>query len=193
MNAADLLASAPRLSETGLARFRLLKDSSLGTLVPPGRDGKFLTISLDKKPRPAVRRLPKDVELVEQAAPPPPKLEPACVNCGRVATLKCSACAAVGGRRWGAGRGARGGAGSRGGRVRCEGVGGEWGGSVGGAGREGGGGRGVWERARRNAVGRLRAAGARKRWDCAGRVYARGSARWSGGRCTSRCAGSGRR
>ena len=99
MNASDLLASAPRLSETGLARFRLLKDSSLGTLVPPGRDGKFLTISLDKKPRPPVRRLPKDVELVEQAAPPPPKLEPACVNCGKVATLKCSACAAVGGRR----------------------------------------------------------------------------------------------
>ena len=103
MNASDLLASAPRLSETGLARFRLLKDSSLGTLVPPGRDGKFLTISLDKKPRPPVRRLPKDVELVEQAAPPPPKLEPACVNCGRVAKQKCSACGtAVGGRRWGA-------------------------------------------------------------------------------------------
>ena len=98
MNGSDLLASAPRLAESGLARFRLLKDSSLGTLVPPGRDGKFLTISLDKKPRPPVRRLPKDVELVEQAAPPPPKLEPACVNCGRVATLKCSACAPVGGR-----------------------------------------------------------------------------------------------
>ena len=33
----------PRLAESGLARFRLLKDSSLGTLVPPGRDGKFLS------------------------------------------------------------------------------------------------------------------------------------------------------
>ena len=87
----ELLACAERLAPTRLARPRLLKDSSLGTLVPPGRDGKFLTISLDKKPRPPVRRLPKDVELVEQAAPPPPKLEPACVNCGRVATLRCSA------------------------------------------------------------------------------------------------------
>ena len=72
-------------------RIRVLKDNSLGTLVPPGRDGKFLTIALDNKRGPPVRRLPKDVELVEQAAPPPPKLEPACVNCGRVATLRCSA------------------------------------------------------------------------------------------------------
>ena len=87
---------APRLAQSGLARIRLRKCGSLGTLVPPGRDGKFLTIALDKKPHPPVRRLPKDVELVEQAAPPPPKLEPACVNCGKVATLKCSACAALG-------------------------------------------------------------------------------------------------
>ena len=91
MNANDLLTCADRLAESGLARFRLRKDGSLGTLVPPGRDGKFLTISLDGKRRPAVRRLPKDVELVEQVAPPPPKLEPACVNCGKVATLRCSA------------------------------------------------------------------------------------------------------
>ena len=86
MNATGLLACAERLAPSRLARIRLLKDGSLGTLVPPGRDGKFLTIALDKKPHPAVRRLPKDVELVEQAAPPPPKLEPACVNCGRAAT-----------------------------------------------------------------------------------------------------------
>ena len=99
MTPSDLLACAERLAPSRLARLRILKDGSLGTLVPPGRDGKFLTISLDKKPRPPVRRLPKDVELVEQAAPPPPKLEPACVNCGKVATLRCSACAAVGGRR----------------------------------------------------------------------------------------------
>ena len=90
---------APRLAQSGLARIRLRKCGSLGTLVLPGRDGKVLTISLDGKRRPAVCRLPKDVELVEQVAPPPPKLEPACVNCGRVATLRCSACAAVGGRR----------------------------------------------------------------------------------------------
>ena len=99
MTPSELLSCAPRIAPSKLARIRLLKCKSLGTLVPPGRDGKFLTISLDKKPRPPVRRLPKDVELVEQAAPPPPKLEPACVNCGKVATLKCSACAAVGGRR----------------------------------------------------------------------------------------------
>ena len=99
MTPTELLACAPRIAPSKLARIRLLKCKSLGTLVPPGRDGKFLTIALDKKPRPLVRRLPKDVELVEQAAPPPPKLEPACVNCGKVATLRCSACAAVAGRR----------------------------------------------------------------------------------------------
>ena len=102
MTPSELLSCAPRIAPSKLARIRLLKCKSLGTLVPPGRDGKFLTIALDKKPEPPVRRLPKDVELVEQAAPPPPKLEPACVNCGKVATLKCSACAAVGGRRCGA-------------------------------------------------------------------------------------------
>ena len=72
MNASDLLACADRLAQSGLARFRVLRDGSLGTLVPPGCDGKFLTISLDKKPHPPVRRMPKDVELVEQAAPPTP-------------------------------------------------------------------------------------------------------------------------
>ena len=99
MTPSELLACAPRIAPSKLARIRLLKCKSLGTLVPPGRDGKFLTIALDGKPGPPVRRLPKDVELVEQAAPPPPKLEPQCVNCSAPATLKCSACAAVGGRR----------------------------------------------------------------------------------------------
>ena len=97
MTPSELLSCAPRIAPSKLARIRLLKCKSLGTLVPPGRDGKFLTIALDGKRGPPVRRLPKDVELVEQAAPPPPKLEPQCVNCGAVATLKCSACAAVGG------------------------------------------------------------------------------------------------
>ena len=95
MTPSELLSCAPRIAPSKLARIRLLKCKSLGTLVPPGRDGKFLTIALDGKRGPPVRRLPKDVELVEQAAPPPPKLEPQCVNCGGVATLKCSACAAV--------------------------------------------------------------------------------------------------
>ena len=101
MTPSELLSCAPRIAPSKLARIRLLKCKSLGTLVPPGRDGKFLTIALDGKRGPPVRRLPKDVELVEQAAPPPPKLEPQCVNCGAVATLKCSACAAVG-ECWGA-------------------------------------------------------------------------------------------
>ena len=98
MTPTELLSCAPRIAPSHLARIRLLKCKSLGTLVPPGRDGKFLTIALDGKRGPPVRRLPKDVELVEQAAPPPPKLEPQCVNCGAVATLKCSACGAVTGR-----------------------------------------------------------------------------------------------
>ena len=97
MTPSELLSCAPRIAPSKLARIRLLKCKSLGTLVPPGRDGKFLTIALDGKRGPPVRRLPKDVELVEQAAPPPPKLEPQCVNCGAVATLKCTACGAVGG------------------------------------------------------------------------------------------------
>ena len=97
MTPSELLSCAPRIAPSKLARIRLLKCKSLGTLVPPGRDGKFLTIALDGKRGPPVRRLPKDVELVEQAAPPPPKLEPQCVNCSAPATLKCSACAAVGG------------------------------------------------------------------------------------------------
>ena len=97
MTPSEVLDCAARLAQSGLARIRLRKCGSLGTLVPPGRDGKFLTIALDGKRGPPVRRLPKDVELVEQAAPPPPKLEPQCVNCSAVATLKCSACGAVGG------------------------------------------------------------------------------------------------
>ena len=126
MTPTELLSCAPRIAPSKLARIRLLKCKSLGTLVPPGRDGKFLTIALDGKRGPPVRRLPKDVELVEQAAPPPPKLEPQCVNCGAVATLKCSACAAVGER---CGR-----APSQtwlDARACCEGVGGEWAGSLG--------------------------------------------------------------
>ena len=115
MTPSELLSCAPRIAPSKLARIRLLKCKSLGTLVPPGRDGKFLTIALDGKRGPPVRRLPKDVELVEQAAPPPPKLEPQCVNCGAAATLKCSACAAVGGV---AGARPRRGAGWRG-RVRA--------------------------------------------------------------------------
>ena len=127
MTPTDLLSCAPRIAPSKLARIRLLKCKSLGTLVPPGRDGKFLTIALDGKRGPPVRRLPKDVELVEQAAPPPPKLEPQCVNCGAVATLKCSACAAVWASRargerlpWLAARSCREALGSRRGRWGCE-------------------------------------------------------------------------
>ena len=96
MTPSDLLACAPRIAPSGLARVRLLKDNALGTLVPPGRDGKHLVIALDGKRGPPVRRLAKDVELVEREAPPPPKLEAACVNCGGVARLKCTKCGAVG-------------------------------------------------------------------------------------------------
>ena len=103
MNHSDLLACAPRIAPSGLARVRLRKDNALGTLVPPGRDGKHLVIALDGKRGPPVRRLAKDVELVEREAPPPPKLEAACVNCGAVARLKCTKCGAV---CWGVGRGA---------------------------------------------------------------------------------------
>ena len=67
MTPSELLSCAPRIAPSKLARIRLLKCKSLGTLVPPGRDGKFLTIALDGKRGPPVRRLPKDVELVEQA------------------------------------------------------------------------------------------------------------------------------
>ena len=95
MTPSDLLACAPRIAPSGLARVRLRKDNALGTLVPPGRDGKHLVIALDGKRGPPVRRLAKDVELVERDAPPPPKLEPACVNCGAVARQKCSACGTV--------------------------------------------------------------------------------------------------
>ena len=105
MNTSDLLACAPRIAPSGLARVRLRKDNALGTLVPPGRDGKHLVIALDGKRGPPVRRLAKDVELVEREAPPPPKLEAACVNCGAVARLKCTKCGAVG---VGCGEGARG-------------------------------------------------------------------------------------
>ena len=100
MTPSDLLACAPRIAPSGLARVRLLKDNALGTLVPPGRDGKHLVIALDGKRGPPVRRLAKDVELVEREAPPPPKLEAACVNCGAVARLKCTKCGAV---CWGVG------------------------------------------------------------------------------------------
>ena len=156
MTPSELLACAPRIAPSKLARIRLLKCKSLGTLVPPGRDGKFLTIALDGKRGPPVRRLPKDVELVEQAAPPPPKLEPQCVNCGAAATLKCSACAAVVGVLRARGRG---GEGSGGGalRVRWWGVGG-----VGGVCGEGG----------RTVAGRLGGRAVATLWraaDCGGR------------------------
>ena len=103
MTPSDLLACAARIAPSGLGRVRLRKDNALGTLVPPGRDGKHLVIALDGRRGPPVRRLAKDVELVEPEAPPPPKLEAACVNCGAVARLKCTKCGAV---CWGVGRGA---------------------------------------------------------------------------------------
>ena len=43
MTPSELLSCAPRIAPSKLARIRLLKCKSLGTLVPPGRDGKFLT------------------------------------------------------------------------------------------------------------------------------------------------------
>ena len=57
MTPSELLSCAPRIAPSKLARIRLLKCKSLGTLVPPGRDGKFLTIALDGKRGPPVRRL----------------------------------------------------------------------------------------------------------------------------------------
>jgi hypothetical protein len=81
----DLLACAARIAPSNLARVRLRKDNSLGTLVPPGRDGKHLVIALDGKRGPPVRRLAKDVILLEQDPPPPPKL--AQVGVGRVRVL----------------------------------------------------------------------------------------------------------
>ena len=146
-----------------------------------------LTIALDGKRGPPVRRLPKDVELVEQAAPPPPKLEPQCVNCGAVATLKCSACAAVGGV---AGARPQRGAGWRG-RVAKVLVGN-------GRGRYG---CGEGKRAELGAFGGVRgrstvaveASGARHTRDRADRAFALATARRSGGRYTSPCAAIGRR
>ena len=67
MNHSDLLACAARIAPSGLARVRILKDNALGTLVPPGREGKHLVIAVDGKRGPPVRRLAKDVELVERA------------------------------------------------------------------------------------------------------------------------------
>jgi len=61
MTPSDLLACAPRIAPSGLARVRLLKDNALGTLVPPGRDGEHLVVALDGKRGPPVRRLAKDV------------------------------------------------------------------------------------------------------------------------------------
>ena len=69
MISSELLACAPRIAPTKLARIRLLKCKSLGTLVPPGRDGKFLTIALDGKRGPPVRRLPKDCLLYTSPSP----------------------------------------------------------------------------------------------------------------------------
>merc|ERR1712167_254056 len=135
MTPSDLLACAPRIAPSGLGRVRTIKDNALGTLVPPGRDGKHLVIALDGKRGPPVRRLAKDVELVEREAPPPPKLEAACVNCGAVARLKCTKCGAV---CWGVGWGAA----AQRGRGRC---------CVGWAAEGGGGGRAL---AGRSAVGR---------------------------------------
>ena len=186
MTPSELLSCAPRIAPSKLARIRLLKCKSLGTLVPPGRDGKFLTIALDGKRGPPVRRLPKDVELVEQAAPPPPKLEPQCVNCGAVATLKCSACAAVGGAL-------------RGARPRSDWLGRAgvlrrrwWG--VGGVGRvRGARAGGCVGRERCPALLRAAVRGELTLWDRAAPAFARGSARRSGGRYTSRCAAIGRR
>jgi hypothetical protein len=60
MTPSDLLACAPRIAPSGLARVRLRKDNALGTLVPPGRDGKHLVIALDGKRGPPVRRLAKN-------------------------------------------------------------------------------------------------------------------------------------
>ena len=139
----DLLACAARLAPTGLARVRLLRDNSLGTLVPPGRDGKHLVIALDGKRSPPVRRLAKDVELVEREPPPPPKLEPACAICGAAARLKCTKCGAVGGAM----RARPAAAGWWGGWVRCEGGARDPGQVARGAWREGGVSRGagsVW-------------------------------------------------
>merc|ERR1712167_435673 len=178
MTPSDLLACAPRIAPSGLGRVRTIKDNALGTLVPPGRDGKHLVIALDGKRGPPVRRLAKDVELVEREAPPPPKLEAACVNCGAVARLKCTKCGAV---CWGVGRDAvvqrvR----------RCWWVGWVAEGGGGGralAGRERGGSRGVGSA--------CVATRARNPGDCVARVCALASAPWTAGRCTRRCAGSG--
>ena len=96
MNAKELLQCAPRLSESNRA-YVLFNNDNRGIIVPPGASGKKITVracdAAGVQRGPVKKVSPKDLRLEPLPAPPAPlRLAPWCVNCGKSATLRCSAC-----------------------------------------------------------------------------------------------------
>ena len=73
MNPSDLLASAERLANSGIARVEITSTKQIALLIPPGAD--------EKKQK--VKKLPTEVRLIPLPAPPEKKLaiEAKCDNC----------------------------------------------------------------------------------------------------------------
>ena len=84
---------APRLAETGRAKFKILKTNETATIVMPGRLGKKITLRLDKSGKP-IERLPKEIAILNPPQPAAPlTLGQICGLCfEEAASKKCSGC-----------------------------------------------------------------------------------------------------
>ena len=106
MNPQELLQSAPRLSQSNCA-YIIFDNGDRGIIVPPGASGNHITVRAcdadGVQSGPVKHVLAKELRLEPLPAPPAPlRLAPWCVNCGRPAMMKCSACgSSICGVPWG--------------------------------------------------------------------------------------------
>ena len=98
MNPTELLKIAPNLSKSRKARVHIPSTNETAVIIPPGTDGKKLTLQLEsssssKHPPKTFKKDAKDVILIEIPKPkkaPPLALPVKCDNCDNAAQdLKC--------------------------------------------------------------------------------------------------------
>ena len=101
MNPTELLKIAPNLSKSRKARVHIPSTNETAVIIPPGTDGKKLTLQLEsssssKHPPKTFKKDAKDVILIEIPKPkkaPPLALPVKCDNCDNAAQdLKCGGC-----------------------------------------------------------------------------------------------------
>ena len=96
MDAQELLQCAPRLSDLHRG-YVILNNGDRGIIVPPGAFDRKITVracdASGKQSGPVMHIEATELRLEPLPAPPAPlRIAPWCVNCGKSATRRCSAC-----------------------------------------------------------------------------------------------------